>query len=112
MALIFLLSAQPGLRISSDAAVDAPVRHVAHIAVYAVLALLLLRGLGGVRDVTPRTAALAACLALLYGATDELHQATVPDRTGQAIDLIWDALGALLGASVAAGWSRLRRGRP
>jgi VanZ family protein len=34
--------------------------------------------------------------------TDELHQLTVPDRTGQAVDLVWDGLGAAIGAAIAA----------
>ncbi len=31
MALIFALSAQSGLRVSDDASVDGPIRHVVHI---------------------------------------------------------------------------------
>jgi VanZ family protein len=103
MALIFILSAQPGLRVSSDASIDGPIRHAAHVITYAVLALLLTRALGG-SEPRPswRMVALAAGLTLLYGVTDELHQLTVPDRTGQAVDLVWDGLGAAIGAAIAA----------
>jgi VanZ family protein len=109
MALIFVLSAQPGLRVSNDPSVDGPIRHLAHVIVYGVLAFLLLSGLGGPPSGwRPRLALLAACLAFLYGITDELHQLTVPDRTGQAVDLIWDALGAVIGAVVGLALARRR----
>lgn len=97
MAVIFLLSAQPGLRVSDDPGVDLPTRHLAHVAAYALLTLLLGWALSGRgRRPTPRTIGLAALLALLYGVTDEWHQTFVPSRTGRAEDLVWDGLGALL----------------
>jgi VanZ family protein len=109
MALIFVLSAQPGLRVSDDAAVDGPIRHVAHVIVYAVLALLLLWGFGQLSSGwSTRLALLAGLLAFLYGVTDELHQLTVPNRTGQAFDLVWDALGAFIGLAVGQGLARRR----
>jgi VanZ family protein len=109
MALIFLLSAQPGLRVSDDASVDGPIRHFAHVVVYAVLALLLLWGLGQLSSGwRPRLALLAGLFAFVYGITDELHQLTVPNRTGQAFDLVWDALGASIGLAVGL-WLFRRR---
>jgi VanZ family protein len=109
MALIFVLSAQPGLRVSDDASVDGPIRHTAHVVVYAVLALLLLWGLGQFSSTwRPRLALLAGLFAFVYGITDELHQLTVPNRTGQAFDLVWDALGASIGVAIGL-WLFRRR---
>ena len=109
MALIFVLSAQPGLRVSDDASVDGPIRHVAHVIVYAILALLLLRGLDALSSGwRTRLALMAGLLAFLYGITDELHQLTVPNRTGQAFDLVWDALGSGIGVAVALVVARRR----
>jgi VanZ family protein len=112
-ALIFLLSAQPGLRVSDDAGVDGPVRHLAHVAVYALLTIAILHGLGGIgAGFGPRVAGIAVAAAIVYGITDEIHQAFVPDRTGNLIDIAYDALGAFLGAAVAwiaSTWMRRHR---
>ncbi len=103
MALIFGLSAQPGLRISNDPSVDLPFRHTAHVVVYALLCLCLVRGICWTREgrPRPRDLLLAVVLATLYGISDEIHQTFVPDRTGHAVDVGWDLIGALLGAVVA-----------
>ena len=53
----------------------------------------------------------AAGFALLYGASDELHQLFVPTRLGSFIDVAVDAFGILLGIGleVAGRWAWLRR---
>ncbi len=96
---IFVLSAEPGLKVSSDPRVDSPARHLAHVAVYGLLTLLLGWALIDPRApaLTARIAGASAFLALAYGATDEWHQTFVPSRTGRLEDLIWDGLGAILG---------------
>lgn len=112
-ALIFVLSAQPGLKISTDASVDGPARHVAHGFVYTVLVVLIVHGLGQLgRPLTLRTAIIAAVLGVGYGITDELHQTFVPDRTGQAIDVGYDAIGVAIGLGIVwvLGWVIGRRG--
>jgi VanZ family protein len=100
--LIFLLSNQPGLAVSEDPAVDQPTRHIAHVLVYAVLTLLIAWAATGRRVPTLRLATLAGVIALLYGVTDEIHQTFVPTRTGRPEDLVWDALGAVLGVAAIA----------
>lgn len=45
-------------------------------------------------------------IASLYGFTDELHQYIVPLRNAEALDLLADSLGGLLGASFAMTGSR------
>lgn len=109
MALIFVLSAQPGLRVSNDVSVDGPIRHVAHVIVYAIVALLLLWAAGAL-STGWRTglAVLAGIVAFLYGITDEVHQKFVPDRTGQAFDLVWDALGSAIGVAIGLVLARRR----
>lgn len=108
MALLFVLSAQPGLRVSDDASVDGPIRHVVHVIVYAVLALLLLWGFDAIASWRGKLALLAGLVTFLYGITDELHQLTVPNRTGTALDLIWDALGAAIGVAIGLALARRR----
>jgi VanZ family protein len=103
MAVVFALSSQPGLRVSDDPGVDLPLRHVAHVAAYALVCLCLVRGICWGLDGKPRSRdlLLAVALATLYGVSDEVHQSFVPDRTGHAVDVGWDLVGAMVGAVVA-----------
>jgi VanZ family protein len=107
MALIFVLSAQPGLRVTEDASVDRPLRTLAHLATYAVLAGLLVRALAAGRRPLGVAAVAAWLLAVLYGITDEMHQAFVPDRTGRPADVVVDAVGAAIGVAGAMAVSVL-----
>ena len=110
MGLIFVLSSQPGLRISADAAVDAPARAVAHVVTFGTLGALLYRALLG--PLSPARAAIASfVIAALYGVSDELHQSLVPERTGQIDDVALDAAGAAIGIAVAVAASVLLRRR-
>lgn len=57
-------------------------------------------------------ARLAMCVAALYAATDELHQAFVPSRTGSAIDVLIDSAGAILGVIALYRWGIWRQWWP
>lgn len=72
----------------------------AHAVAYAALGASLIRALSGNRTVamTAGRVLLAALLATLYGATDELHQRFVPERTPDLLDLAADAFGGLAGS--------------
>jgi VanZ family protein len=105
-ASIFIVSAMsrpPG----SGSVSDKP----AHMAAYAGLGLLTLRAVAGGEwaGVTAARSAVAVTIVTLYGASDELHQASVPGRTADVRDLAADAAGAT--ASIAATWllARARR---
>jgi VanZ family protein len=101
MAVIFMLSSISGLRVSDDADVDRPARVLGHLGSYALLGGLLLFAVAGFTRPRAGHVLLAVALAILYGLTDELHQALVPERTGQIEDLLVDALGAGFGVGVA-----------
>lgn len=81
---------------------------MAHLGLYAVLAVLLIwpgaGALGGLKMPWFGVLAVVFALTLLYGATDELHQAWIPGRTASISDLAIDAAGAAsgLGLMVAA----------
>lgn len=49
----------------------------------------------------------SVAVATLYGATDELHQMFVPNRSADLRDLLADAIGAGLGAAATLGVLRL-----
>ncbi len=132
MAVIYMLSAAPGevsgaqsgglmellLGLLSplwtpDAAalegMETILRKGAHMAEYAVLFWLYRWALreSGVR----RAGAAALMMCVGYAATDEWHQAFVPDRGPAVTDVMIDGCGALLawGAAAAAGWLIGRR---
>jgi VanZ family protein len=89
------------------------VRKTAHITEYAVLSWLLARAL-----LTPGTpwghwsrkaALLAWFVASLYAASDELHQAFVPNRQGRWADVALDSFGAAVGIITLYQFGRWRK---
>jgi VanZ family protein len=94
---IFAMSSLSGSALPPLPAVNAD--KLIHAAVYAVLGALLARA---VRASTGFGAGavvvLAGLLAAGYGASDELHQRSVPFRSADPADLAADALGGVLGA--------------
>lgn len=74
---------------------------------YAILGALWFRALAG--PLVPSRALLAAFLvSALYGVSDELHQRFVPGRNCDGWDMLADAMGALVGASLLWALSRRR----
>jgi len=109
-ALIFALSAQPGLTFAPDAGIDLVIRKAGHVAFFAILALLTWRAVA--RTTTSRrpwTWALGMTVA--YAVTDELHQAFVAQREASVHDVALDAVGAVIAvlALEIVGTTRRRR---
>jgi VanZ family protein len=102
MALIFYLSAQPDLPHPESGWADLLFASGAHAFVFGVLAMLLAWALAE----RPHNLLLAFCMAMLYAFSDEFHQAFVPGRTPDPIDLGFDGLGAVVGLWL---WVQLRR---
>lgn len=97
-ALLFYLSSVPGGASFLDR-FPSGADKVVHAGAYLVLGGLLTLAFG-----RPR---LAFLLALLYGASDEIHQLYVPGRHADLLDLLADAVGAAVGC--AAVWHMQRR---
>ncbi len=87
--LMFVVSSIPSAGSSGDVDLRGALLHVAE---YAVLAALLRRA-----GLSWRVSVLAT---VLYGVSDELHQAVVPGRDASTADLLFDAVGAIIGASL------------
>lgn len=108
--LIFAFSAQPGLRFASDESLDLVVRKLGHMTVFGVLALLIWWAVD-VSLAWRRPSAWAFFLAVVYAASDELHQAFVATRHPSPIDVAIDAGGALLAVAGLALVQSLRSRR-
>ncbi len=113
MALIWLVSSisTPDLPVH-----DFPFRDKGvHAVVYAGLALLVahacLRTFEGRARI--RVALVACFVTVMWGFLDEVHQAFVPGRSADLVDLAADGIGAVVGASArfAAGALVTRRPR-
>ncbi len=98
-ALIFWLSSQPNpLPALTERFWDKAV----HFAEYGALGALLLVALRESRVAPLRAAVLAALVASLYAASDEVHQSFVPERDADVRDWLADTLGGAAGAGLAA----------
>jgi VanZ family protein len=82
-----------------------------HFVEYGGLTFVLIRALC-LSCATRPSGALVWCgvvLAMGYGTLDEFHQSFIPDRTMSGYDLLADAIGASVVASV---WLHIQRHRP
>ncbi len=89
MGVIFYFSAQSQLP-AAPGWWDVVFKKGAHLGAYAVLGWLYTRG-------WPVKGWHAWLAAVLYGASDEVHQAFVPGRHPWGIDVLIDGVGAALG---------------
>lgn len=87
------------------------VRKNAHFFAYLILGVLVRFALGrsGVRGRKGIAVAWAVCV--LYATSDEIHQLSVPGRSGQVGDVLIDSAGAALGLALYLGMGRLARSR-
>ena len=106
MAVIFSLSSQPDPMPGVSLLVWDKALHVVE---YSVLSVLFCRALYGEGLAALRVAVFSILLTSAYGATDEAHQAFVPDRQAGVDDWLADTGGALAGAVLFSTASRLRR---
>lgn len=102
MALVFFVSANP-----RPSELDDTPDLLLHGGAYFVMALLAVRALA--RGLRERASTVALCggvaIAIVYGASDELHQSRVPERVGSIVDLFYDSLGAIgAGAALSLYW--------
>lgn len=97
MALIFALSS---IAINVPAIRHFPMRDKGiHFVEYAVLGWLCAAAAQRTWPARPvwRTAAFALFVTVLWGLSDEIHQAMVPGRSAELADLFADTVGALFG---------------
>lgn len=93
MLLIFHFSSQTSAPLPSD---FPNIDKVLHFHEYLLLGFLLAHAIPGTH--TRKRFWLAFLIAILYGATDEIHQYFVPPRECDVLDWLADASGAWAGA--------------
>lgn len=88
---------------------DYPIRKAAHMTEYALLGFLLVEAMtdrfcalekGKKINRYKLNAAIAFGIAVLYAASDEIHQYFVPGRACMAMDVVIDSVGALIGVGI------------
>lgn len=95
MAVIFYFSNQPDLKSGLPNDWDFILRKLAHITEYFILTILLIRALAEEKVSKSHTLVFAVLAALLYAASDEIHQLFVFGREGSVKDVMIDSLGIL-----------------
>lgn len=82
-----------------------------HFLAYALLGVLFFRAFEATLDGhrPGRIAGWSVLAASLYGLSDEIHQAFVPERCAEWLDLAADAIGAVAGVGLWFLWFRGRR---
>ncbi len=103
--LIFFLSSQSFTQETVSTIFSVVGDKVLHMAEYGVLGILCYRGFryAGTSWTAQHALWLAIVVALLYGASDELHQAFVPLREADPWDLLADGIGAAI-CTIAWHW--------
>jgi VanZ family protein len=109
MVLIFILSAQSQLPAPEQRWLDFLFEKSAHTFEFAVLGVLSLRALAAESSVNRRSFMVAVILAWLYALSDEFHQSFVPGRSADWIDVLFDWLGAVVGAWLWLCWRIARK---
>ena len=105
MGVIFALSAQPDLP-NPETGWRAELLSIgAHVLAFGLLAVLWARALGN----RSRVMLVAFVVTMLYALSDEFHQAHVPGRHADPLDLVYDGVGAALGLSLWV-WLQSREG--
>lgn len=97
MVIIFLLSSRPRFTATGEPLEDFLIFKMLHMFEYGLLASLLFNALFNTvtRNIL-NAMRLAGTVAVLYAASDELHQIYIPTRSGSPRDVIIDAIGILI----------------
>jgi VanZ family protein len=101
--IIFYLSSLPELGLRHRSLL---IPKIAHVMEYAVLTFLLVRALASHGLALRYMLWIAAPLALIYAASDELHQSFVPNRHCSPLDVLIDSVGIGIAAVAARFWGQ------
>lgn len=94
MILIWVLSSNPAdAFVKTPFSFDSLLKESLHLIEFAILYWLIAFAFMVNGKWTERASMIAACIAILYGLTDEIHQSFVPARSATVIDFVKDTIG-------------------
>lgn len=97
MVVIFAFSSRHRLVVTHSPVYDFVIFKFLHMLEYAILYFLLFRAFYSLSSqVSRKAAATSFLIAVLYAASDEIHQTFVPTREGKLRDVFIDTLGITL----------------
>ncbi len=99
MGFIFLVSSMPGRNIPSLF----PFQAVAyHLCIYCLLAYFFAHALKNTFSHVSKSSIImfAVLFGVIYGLSDEWHQASVPYRSVSGLDVLTDGIGSLIGSLI------------
>ncbi len=100
-SLIFYLSSQPyPLEELLGREQPTPITFTLHLVEYSILSFLLFSAFRSNEKTRRHAFVLAFVSAAFYGATDEIHQLFVPNRSSSIWDFFADTIGSILGAFI------------
>lgn len=109
MGTIFFISHQSGDTLSPYLPAFPGADKICHLTIYGLLALTVLWGHGpGRQGALVKVALKTVVFCLVYGMSDEFHQAFIPQRSVSGLDLLADLAGAMLVCGIWL-WSRSLR---
>ena len=111
MLIIFAFSSQPKGALPDYGEQDFVIKKSAHVLEYALLAVLILRGVAGESSLRLSHYLWTFALTVLYGVSDEIHQAFVSGRESRSLDVLFDSFGATISLTLTHLWFRLRPSR-
>lgn len=112
MGIIFYLSSQQHVSVSTESTYNFIVLKTAHMIGYAILYLLLFRVAHSEKkkQKLDETLMKAALYTILYSAFDEIHQLFVPTRSGHLQDVFIDSIGIFIMYSyIKYNFNRIKR---
>lgn len=97
MGMIFYMSSQKSIAITTDATTDFVTFKTLHMVEYAFLFFLFYRAFQSLKRIQNNVYDVYAfSIAIFYSLTDELHQFYIPTRQGRIWDILFDIAGMLV----------------
>ena len=98
MGFIYFLSSFHKIQVTEVGWANFVTRKLAHLTEYAILCFLFFRGFKKTTKISLMEALmLSLVLTVIYSLTDEFHQTFISGRTGKALDILIDFMGAFIG---------------
>lgn len=97
MTIIYYMSSQPRITMTQSSHWDFFIFKSLHMIEYGLLFFLLYRAFRSLKVIANAWVVVSAIgISALYAASDELHQLSIPTRTGRLRDVFIDILGMLV----------------